>query len=97
MPISIDVKRLTPGPWEMDRHDQRAVDTVYTAVHGHDGKQLFDTCNSERMEIEDNSDEDGPHYNDRIGEANLAFAALARNAFLGDPEALAWWEANRAK
>ncbi len=25
------------------------------------------------------------------------FAALARNAFAGDPEALAWWEANRVK
>lgn len=24
------------------------------------------------------------------------FIALARNAFAGDPEALAWWEANRA-
>ena len=27
--------------------------------------------------------------------AALEFAALARNAFDGDPEALAWWEANR--
>lgn len=25
------------------------------------------------------------------------FAALARNAFDGDPEALAWWEANRKR
>jgi hypothetical protein len=81
----------------MDRHDQRDAETVYTAVHGPDGKQLFDTCNSERMEIENNSDEDGPHYNDNIGEANLGFVALARNAFDGDPIALAWWEANRTK
>ena len=28
---------------------------------------------------------------------DLQFAALARNAFAGDPEALAWWEANRVK
>ncbi len=27
--------------------------------------------------------------------ANAAFIAMARNAFAGDPEALAWWEANR--
>lgn len=29
--------------------------------------------------------------------AALRFAALARNAFDGDPEALAWWEANRKR
>ena len=29
--------------------------------------------------------------------ANAAFIALARNAFDGDPEALAWWEENRRK
>ncbi len=27
----------------------------------------------------------------------LEFAALARNAFAGDPKAMAWWEANRVK
>lgn len=27
--------------------------------------------------------------------ADTQFCALARNAFAGDPEALAWWEANR--
>jgi hypothetical protein len=27
--------------------------------------------------------------------ADAEFAALAWNAFAGDPEALAWWEANR--
>jgi hypothetical protein len=79
--MSLNLSRLTPPPWEMDRHHQRDAETVYVAVHGPDGKAIFDTCNSERMEIEDNSDEDGPHYNDRIGEANLGFAALARNAF----------------
>ena len=30
-------------------------------------------------------------------ETDSAFCALARNAFDGDPEALAWWEANRKK
>jgi len=35
---------------------------------------------------------DGPD-----GLAALELAALARNAFAGDPEALAWWEANRVK
>ena len=29
--------------------------------------------------------------------ANREFIALARNAFAGDPSALAWWEANRVK
>lgn len=28
---------------------------------------------------------------------NAEFIALARNAFDGDPEALAWWEENRRK
>ena len=28
---------------------------------------------------------------------DMEFAALARRAFDGDPEALAWWEANRKK
>lgn len=30
-------------------------------------------------------------------QADAEFIALARNAFDGDPEALAWWEANRVK
>ena len=30
-------------------------------------------------------------------EADAEFIALARNAFDGDPEALAWWEANRKR
>lgn len=30
-------------------------------------------------------------------ETDAAFIALARNAFDGDPEALAWWEANRRR
>lgn len=29
--------------------------------------------------------------------ADAEFIALARNAFAGDPEALAWWEANRKR
>ncbi len=29
--------------------------------------------------------------------AAMYFAALVRNAFAGNPEALAWWEANRVK
>jgi hypothetical protein len=35
--------------------------------------------------------------NGPAGETNALFFALARNAFDGDPEALAWWEANRRK
>lgn len=31
------------------------------------------------------------------GHASVVFAAMARNAFDGDPAALAWWEANRRK
>ncbi len=27
----------------------------------------------------------------------LQFAALARNAFAGNPEAMAWWEQNRTR
>jgi hypothetical protein len=42
-----------------------------------------------------------PHFEEGVSEeaaqTNLAFAAIARNAFDGDPEALAWWEAHRVK
>ena len=31
----------------------------------------------------------------RPAEHDATFIALARNAFDGDPDALAWWEANR--
>jgi hypothetical protein len=31
------------------------------------------------------------------GNTDAEFIALARNAFDGDPEALAWWEANRRR
>jgi len=41
------------------------------------------------------------HETDLIGdesaEVSAQFAAMARNAFAGDPEALEWWEANRVK
>lgn len=71
-------RKATPGPWEADQHDQHA-DTVYVAVHGPDGKSLFDTCNSESMLIHNDSDEDGPHYWDETGKANLEFVAMLRN------------------
>ncbi len=34
---------------------------------------------------------------DDIGKTAVEFAVLARQAFAGDPESLAWWEANRRK
>ncbi len=42
-------------------------------------------------------DEDGTEVIEREGKAAIAFAAMARNAFAGDPAALAWWEAHRIK
>jgi hypothetical protein len=54
---------------------------VYCQVAGPDNKALFDSCNSEAMLIEDDSDEDGPHYRDAVGAANLRFCVVARNAF----------------
>lgn len=43
---------------------------------------------------------DSPHgheYSQERRDADGAFFALARNAFDGDLEALAWWEANRRR
>jgi hypothetical protein len=37
----------------------------------------------------------GHVYGNESRMSNAHFIALARNAFDGDPEALAWWEANR--
>jgi hypothetical protein len=76
-----DLHSLTPDPWDFTQRDQRAADTVFCQVTGPDGAAIFDTANSENMKIEDDSDEDGPHYYDSIGKANLRFCKIARNAF----------------
>lgn len=55
------------------------------SVYGPDHCAVVDTCN---RPIADDDDVSGE-------ECDLEFIALARNAFAGDPEALAWWEANR--
>ena len=52
------------------------------------GDYVFGPTGYPLLLAEDSNDE---------GEAACAFAALARNAFDGDPEALAWWEANRKR
>ncbi|MBC7853490.1 MAG: hypothetical protein IAF94_08645 [Pirellulaceae bacterium] len=72
-------KAATPAPWEFDQHNQRDVETVYCAVTGPEGKSLFDTCNSEAALIHNDSDEDGSHYWDETGTANLQFVAEMRN------------------
>ncbi len=48
-----------------------------------------DLCHGDPNDDRDNYPIDDPDADE--------FVALARNAFAGDPEALAWWEANRVK
>ncbi len=49
-------------------------------------------CDSKNMCLGIGFDDDEP---DNL--AMIQFIVLARNAFDGDPEALAWWEENRNK
>ena len=41
--------------------------------------------------------EDFLYRGHEMTKADAEFCALARNAFAGDPEALAWWEENRVE
>jgi len=97
--IDIAVERITDAPW------QRTMLTIHPAVRGKEGF-------SERVGVADatfNENDVAPGFLKMICEcsctrgkyeteqANADFIVVARNAFAGDPEALAWWEKNRAK
>ena len=94
----LDLSKLTPAPWK------RVMLTVCPEV-------MIDR-QSEEVGVTEESYEDSGTFTDlrkyicrcectkgkyEIEEANCEFIALARNAFDGDPEALAWWEENRRK
>lgn len=93
----MDLSKLSPAPWECENHSECSERSVHAFVTDANGKTLFDTLNSDVAVIHTEHDEYGAHYSDEQGRVDLGFAALARNAFAGDPEALAWWEANRVK
>lgn len=67
----------TPGPWDVQLHDGCQTDTTYYAVHGPNGKAIFDTCNSEDMEIYTEHDEFGANHWDEQGRVNMQLAAAA--------------------
>ena len=87
--MSIDLSKLSPAPWWADNRG-RSIDEFHHVVIDRDGKILFDTLNSDAAKK-------GVSRWDEQGRIDLEFVALARNAFAGDPEAKAWWEANRVK
>lgn len=71
----------SPGPWEDLQCNAISSDQTYYAVQGPDGKTLFDSANSENMELHEEHDDDGKGgvtYWDEIGRRNLEFAAAAR-------------------
>lgn len=84
--MAIDLKYLSADPWDAEQRGQRDSEYVHCCICGPDGKIIMDTSNSEVAFVLDFTDEDGPHYHDRVGHANTEFAAAARNAFAGQME-----------
>lgn len=87
----IDLTNLTPAPWKVwkvchDPDDQ--VDNDSLAIRAGDGAMVAEAWPM----VGDSVDGFDPAQ-----QANADFIALARNAFAGDPEALAWWEENRTR
>lgn len=75
--------KATDGPWERDVRDTSHFETTYATMMGPDGKSLFGTENSEVMQIESDSDEDGERYWDETGKRNLDLVAFLRNNSAG--------------
>lgn len=73
--------QASTGPWESDSHDNRASDTVYHDVSDGKGSVIFDSCNSEDMQVECDSDEGYDHYWDQNASRNFAFICALRNAW----------------
>jgi hypothetical protein len=71
--------KASPAPWERDLRDTNAADQTYAVVMGVDGKALFDTCNSEVMEIGSEPDEDSMRYWDEQGKRDFDFICTVRN------------------
>lgn len=79
--MSFDMSKLTPAPWVYN-----GAIAVWTPETG-DGQEKFIAATGGSFD----------EWQAEGKEANAAFIALARNAFDGDPEALAWWETNRRR
>lgn len=79
----IDLTKLTPAPFEVVPIDGKSIEAAFTGTQA--------------LVVQTVDHEDGKHvaffFSDSPTDA--AFFAMTRNAFAGDPEALAWWEANR--
>lgn len=87
MENDIDLSNLTPAPWERFEEDQAQV---------FEGERLYryGVWNINQHPIVCMS----PVQSELRGDAtDMDFIAIARNAFDGDPDALAWWEANRRR
>ena len=82
--MSVDLSKLTPAPWRTSGSKSYVLPS-----HGEPYKiaQLGGSPSSPGLIARD--DESLAH--------DAEFIALARNAFDGDPEALAWWEMNRKR
>ena len=89
----IDLKNLSPAPWSVRPNEG----DPWGILRAGDGKPVMDACLESRIPAEYETMPYGPERHAGPPEiaANAAFVALARNAFEGDPEALAWWEQNR--
>lgn len=77
----MNLEKLTPAPWHY-----KVSDCAYPhSVFGPSSCDGSSTSVAHSVWTHDRAPTD------------MAFIALARNAFAGDPEALAWWEANRVR
>ena len=83
----IDLTKLTPAPWRVTTPEQEGL-----SQHGSaDGVRIYGSVDSQWVA------DVGVGLNDPERVANAVFIAMACNAFAGDPESLAWWEANRVR
>ncbi len=77
----MDLSKLSPAPW---KRGDKTTQVDAGDVHA-DGVRVAQCWTSSFAPPVDEA------------AANAEFIAIARNAFDGDPEALAWWEANRRR
>ena len=81
--MTLDLTKLTPAPWQTA--GLNVIGKGRKTRRGEEPCTIAACCN-------------GPFAPEReTAVANRDFIILARAAFSGDPEALAWWEANRVR
>ncbi len=79
--MTFDFTNLAPDPWEVEHRMIKSPEETHCVVVDANGKALFDGLNSDTAVIGKVHDDDAVGYYDRGSYDNLAFAALARNAF----------------